>query len=96
MSPDEMIDVIRAREQGLTVQCRERLDDHEPWDVMRPDEEFDFVGHDYRIAPRPREWWMRSHRQDKKPCTLCGFFESKETAADRWAHSIFHVREVIE
>ena len=59
MTIDEMIDVLRAAQDGMTIQYRNKLSAGSWWEAEDSlGLSFDFSGIDYRVKPEPREFWL--------------------------------------
>lgn len=100
-----MIAVIQAHKEGESLEFRKRHVRNAIWQDLHPIcFGANFGDYDYRVKPeppKPREWWVRSHKITGEPCLSCGLFENPEHANRSGGDgmitaAIIHVREVLD
>lgn len=93
MTHDEMIDVILAHKEGISVQLRKRGSS-----AWFPQETrsglFDFIDYEYRIKPEPKTIWVNEYEHH-----YAGYFSKKDAndfCADVAKRRAVKYQEVIE
>lgn len=89
MKINEMIAVLQAAHEGRTIQFKSKW--HDEW-VVCSDPKFNFGELDYRVGPRPREFWINMYTG--RPSTHTTKESSNKYEAER--DEVIHVREVME
>lgn len=98
MKNDEIIAVVRAHEDGKTIQCR-ISNSTQTW-LDAPHPLWDFFGYDYRIKPEPpkaREFWIGVHPE--LPISGDGYQSCVTTYPAKpigCSGHLVHVREVLD
>lgn len=99
MTNDEIIAVVTAAKEGKTIQSRSYAFGPGPhWKLVeKPD--WNFSDCEFRVAPKPREWWLVMLKTTGDcSCAMPSKEIAKNYAAGsaRGPFEIVHVREVLE
>jgi hypothetical protein len=94
MTHDEMIAVIQADKDGKEIQYRMKHPSY-TWYKCEPVPMWNFCECDYRVKPKPREFWVLL-AADNAACTVYDCMQEACTHAEKYKLSMLEVREVIK